>query len=678
MARRFGRLGWALGVALLCLGPWACGEPEGTGDDNNSTNNGTNNTNNGTNNGGGPTFTTPCPDAGAPRPLSLPELPCARAFTAVASRPNTALFANVSTAKFIIDLQDEGATYFIDSQRYDLHYYFCRDHLEKEGLDPVGTHAEFNERQYRRENRRFILGTLSYYSDQDIIALEFATGDTINVDQIRFAFHHLASKVYFGDELVLRPISGDHEVAVRAELEDELPVIYTDELFAGITYQPLNPARSYGWLRVIEPGGSLDGLRPTDIAVLEVAPNDIPPLSGIITQTFQTPLSHVNVLSQNRGTPNMALKGALSDPTILGLKDQLVSLEVTPQRWTLEPATPDEAEAYWEQIRPSETFLPPLDLTERGLPDLAGLGVGDVDIIGAKGANMAEMFHVEPPIPLPHMPFAIPFAHYRDHMERHGLQARAEALVADPRFGTDLAWRARELEALREAIEAAPMSLSLKSALHNKVLERYGMQKVRMRSSTNSEDLPGFNGAGLYSSVSAQLGDEDKGLEQGVKYVWASLWNDRAVGERDFYRIDHSGVAIAVLVHPSFPNEAANGVAFTVNRFNPRRPGQYVNVQDGEAAVTNPGPGELSEQFILYTWYEEPEVEYLSRSNLVEGEVLSWPEILELSEALARIHQHFKPIYNPTNARTWGMDVEFKFLEPDRRLLIKQARPINE
>jgi len=36
-------------------------------------------------------------------------------------------------------------------------------------------------------------------------------------------------------------------------------------------------------------------------------------LGGLITEAFQTPLSHVNLLSQARGTPNMALAGARTD-----------------------------------------------------------------------------------------------------------------------------------------------------------------------------------------------------------------------------------------------------------------------------------------------------------------------------------------------------------------------------
>ena len=58
----------------------------------------------------------------------------------------------------------------------------------------------------------------------------------------------------------------------------------------------------------------LDDLRQGRMIVLtDDVPNDIPFVGGLITEAFQTPLAHVNVLSQNRGTPNAALLNARQD-----------------------------------------------------------------------------------------------------------------------------------------------------------------------------------------------------------------------------------------------------------------------------------------------------------------------------------------------------------------------------
>ena len=46
------------------------------------------------------------------------------------------------------------------------------------------------------------------------------------------------------------------------------------------------------------------------IVITDDVPNDIDFVGGLITETFQTPLAHVNILSQSRNTPNMALPKA--------------------------------------------------------------------------------------------------------------------------------------------------------------------------------------------------------------------------------------------------------------------------------------------------------------------------------------------------------------------------------
>ena len=55
-----------------------------------------------------------------------------------------------------------------------------------------------------------------------------------------------------------------------------------------------------------------------DIVVLDHVPNDISVVVGMITEEFQTPLAHINVLAQNRHTPNMGLKGATTNADAAG------------------------------------------------------------------------------------------------------------------------------------------------------------------------------------------------------------------------------------------------------------------------------------------------------------------------------------------------------------------------
>jgi hypothetical protein len=137
---------------------------------------------------------------------------------------------------------------------------------------------------------------------------------------------------------------------------------------------------------------------------------------------------------------------------------------------------------------------------------------------------------------------------------------------------------------------------------------------------------------------------------------------------------------MGVLVHPSFVDEEANGVAVTINEFTPLRPAFYINSQIGETSVTNPTGLATPEQILYYTWYEEPEYEVITRSSLIADHpgwpggdsVLTSEELGQLGSYLEAIHQHFAAVSG--GGTGFAMDVEFK-LAQGRVLVIKQARP---
>jgi phosphoenolpyruvate synthase/pyruvate phosphate dikinase len=200
---------------------------------------------------------------------------------------------------------------------------------------------------------------------------------------------------------------------------------------------------------------------------------------------------------------------------------------------------------------------------------------------------------------------------------------------------------------------------------------------IRCRSSTNNEDLKGFNGAGLYDSHTHRP-DEGK-LSKTVRQVWASLWTFRGVDEREFHRVDHMAAAMGVLVHPNFDDELANGVAVTKNPFVPDLPGFYVNVQVGESLVTNPDPNATPDELVVSSSGKEDgswETQYIRRSSLAaDGRpVLSGDQISQLTGALDRIQRHFRPLYGAERDPSFAMDVEFK-VDAGGELVVKQARP---
>jgi phosphoenolpyruvate synthase/pyruvate phosphate dikinase len=146
-----------------------------------------------------------------------------------------------------------------------------------------------------------------------------------------------------------------------------------------------------------------------------------------------------------------------------------------------------------------------------------------------------------------------------------------------------------------------------------------------------------------------------------------------AFEEREYFKIDQTSVAMAVLVHRSFPNEAANGVVITENLYNPYNPGFIINAQNGEISITNPEGDYIPDQIIRYTFADI--TEYITHSNApgMQGKtVLTGNEIDELADYCMAIRNH----YCNLNGACQAIDVEFKvdWINGGRKIYIKQAR----
>lgn len=614
------------------------------------------------------------------------RLGCLGDYGALATAATDSVFAHTETMLVIIDREDGDAIYFVDTAKYHLHYEFASEYLNLPGKTAVGSLADFNLLNYRRPNRRFLLGKLVRYVDQHILTYELAAGDTADAAMIEHGYHRVRDAIFDGDDLKYRAVSNDQE-ELLPELIGKIPTIDTDDVFQGQTYQPLNPGVAYGVLR-FRKTSTLGGvpLAPTDLVVLDRVPNDVAMVAGIVTAEFQTPLAHVGVLAKTRGTPNMALRGAFEDARLRAFADQLVRLEVGPQDFTIAAGDPVEAQAYWDHLRPAAAQVPLHDSTTTPLFDVTRATVGEAVRIGAKAANLGEMYTVGVgtghPLPLPVRPIAIPFAHYAAHLASSGVQPLIDQLLADYATGTvDPHQLEERLFAIRWQLYRAPIAPALIAQVKTLAAARWPIDTgLRFRSSTNVEDLADFTGAGLYTSAGAAVSEGDAAIADAIKTVWASVWNPQAFVERDFYRVDQREVRMGVLVHPAQEDELANGVALTINQFSDLRPAFYINSQVGDISVTNPTGDATPEQLLYYTWYEEPEYEVITRSSLLSW-TTDWPsttsiltdaEMDELGGYLTDISARIRVRYPGSVA-----DVEWKLL-PNRQLIIKQARPFKQ
>ncbi|HEY0709632.1 MAG TPA: PEP/pyruvate-binding domain-containing protein [Polyangia bacterium] len=656
---------------------------------------------------GGGTAAPPVNNAGPPEgecvitgdtPKFLQKIQCTKDFLALSSEPLDASIPGARSVKIVLDSVPDQQIYFQNSKLYKIHYEFASKNLSgvngKPAVPPLNT---FNMTEYYSNARRFTLASLTYYEGPKVWALELAPYDTASAERLERLYNAVAEATFIGkDFLYFHPTSQALERLVPSG--SALKVKTTKDLYEKIDYQPLNLASSIGKLRFLK----ADALASTyvgfrDIVVLDNVPNDISVVAGIITEEFQTPLSHINVLSQNRKTPNMGLRNAQTNQALKKLEGKWVRLTVGGTEYKVEEVSFEESEKWWEANRPKGVTVTPADTSVTGIHDITTIVVPSDTVslkdsikkallaFGGKATHYAAMAQANL-VPMTNPKgFAIPVYYYDQFLKENKFDLRIDELLKETAFRSDPALREAKLKELRDQMEDAPVNKDFEKLLMDKIAKEYAGVPLRFRSSSSAEDLDGFSGAGLYTSKTGDPRDPTKPYLKAVKKVWSSVWYFRGFEERDYRGVDQKAVGMALLVHPSFPEEEATGVALTANPFDPSglQPGFFINVQPGDNSVTLPDAKVTADQFIYLFDQPGKPIVYIDHSSLIPAgtTVLNPTQVFELGQALDKIHKFFRPVYGPTaaNPNAWyGLEVDFKFdgkpgEEP--KLFIKQARP---
>ncbi|HWA77307.1 MAG TPA: PEP/pyruvate-binding domain-containing protein [Polyangiaceae bacterium] len=628
---------------------------------------------------------------------------CVSDFQAIASQPLDASIPGARSGKVVLDLRRGNQLYFQNSARYQIHYEFVSHStgVTAEQLY-VGSLDSFNP-QYTQplDQRLFLLGAVTYYEQPKVWALEIAPYDTATPAMIEQLYNAVKEKAYYGPVLKFHPTSENVEATAK---NAKVPVVTTDDLYAAIDYQPLNLGEAVGTLKILHADQlANEYVSIKDIVVLDAVPNDISPVAAIVTEEFQTPLSHINVLARNRHTPNMGLRHATTNAKIAPHAGKPVRITVGSNGWDVEPVTQAEADAWFEAHKPAPVTVPAPDLTVKDLRDINTVTVHTdtppyvtFDQIktatrqfGAKAANYS-VFATDTGGKVPHKPaFAIPVYFYNQFMVDNKIFSQVDMLRQDPTFESDDVKREAALLDLRNQILVGKFSDEFQTALKAKLDKDFPGKAMRFRSSTNAEDLDGFPCAGCYDSHTGDpaefAGDQMAACLQAIRKTWATVWNKRTYDERMIHSIDHDQVAMALLVHTNFPDEEANGVAITNNIFDStgNAPGFYVNVQYGGLfEVVHPPAGITSDSF-LYMPTSQTTI-YYTHSNhpapYVGPTVLTDRQIYDLGIALAELHTRFSNAYQTDPNAWYAIDSEFKFDDDADKskpptLYIKQARP---
>lgn len=592
-------------------------------------------------------------------------------FLNLSGKPLTDKFTNMKSVKVVYDYGAK-KMYFFNSTRYTYHYDFCSQVL---GFSQeIG---EFNKESYNPTNKRtYLLANINYLEDSDDWVMELAASDEMNADLINFFFNEVNKNVFFKDRLKFY-LNSPYVIGLNSKKALKIPTIFSDFIFKRITEQSIENASNVGILKKYDLQKKQDfNPKSDEIIIINTTPEFIPTVRGIIITELQTPLSHLVLLAKNRNIPvyvDTKVWDKQSVNNLLGKKVELITKE---NSYSLKASQkPIPAKKAVKEI------ILKKDLSVTNLVDLeTTTPLNIVNSIGSKATNLGLLKQIQKELKsykTPEYAFAIPFYYFDQHIKDNHFQDKINALYAIPKDSVKLL--EKELKAFRKTVKNSKVNPELLKKIEEKLNAQSDFKNFRFRSSTNAEDMEGFNGAGLYDSKTAIIGDADKTVEKAILDVWSSFWNFRAFQERDLFGIDHESCAMGVLVHRSFPDEKANGVLVTRNLYRDQYAGITVNVQLGEESVVKPEPGVTCDEFYChnFNYLGSFVVDYRSTSSLNNGKpILTETEIKKLFDISPVLERKLYLLWQKRKMakRSYPLDIEFKYLGDEKQLYIKQAR----
>ena len=567
--------------------------------------------------------------------------------------------------KFIITNIGKATVYFINSKKHNLH----ADFADAINIASAGDLIKKGQVIYHPHS-------ISNNGSLGAFAFNYSNGRPQNFEVVQATYEVLAANMPFLKNNLSYLITTNNEAQyVEEELlfnQSRVSTLFEKDLYEGIDYLGLHQAEGFGFLRVVNLG---EIPNPRDIVLYKTLPNSLPRVAGIMTSAIQTPLSHVNIRAIQNNIPNAYIKNAATLPAIENLLNNYVYYKVEKNKYVIRAATLAEVNNWFKNIRPTEQQQPPLNLTHTKILPLTEIDFLMYDGYGAKCSNMASMLTFGFPTETIPNGFGIPFYFYQEFMKHNNFFEEIGETIAAEKFKTDRLIRGEQLKDLRKKIKNATMPSWMLADLAAMHAEFPVGSSVRCRSSSNNEDILGFNGAGLYNSKT-QHPDEGH-ISKSIKQVYASLWNLRAFEEREFYRINHFDAAMGVLCHPNFVNEKANGVGISTDPFYNTTNTFYLNSQVGENLITNPETNAIPEEILLddnFSSVADFSVIQYSNLTLPETTVLNQQHLKQLRNYLHVIDTEFKRLYHAENDENFAMDIEYK-ITSNNKLAIKQARP---
>ena len=320
----------------------------------------------------------------------------------------------------------------------------------------------------------------------------------------------------------------------------------------------------------------------------------------------------------------------------------------------------------------------------------ANLGKNDVNKLGGKGANLAELINAGFPVP---EVFFLPVDAYNKFLEHNDLKKKISEVISKTDF-SDVKSLSNTSESIKKLIMDGEMPKEIRDAVISAYRKLYGAPEidisfvkplekpfVSVRSSGVSEDAEGASSAGQYETFLNVKGDDN--VIENIKKCWASLYTSRVIyyGHKNNQPQESS---ICVIIQRMVNSEKA-GVAFTVDPTNPVKGSNHIIIEgcwglgetlvQGEVEpdryVVEKENGEILEKHIGEKALErirDPMTDVTVKKNVnperMKQQLLSDYEILALAAYCKKIEQHYgRP-----------QDIEWAFER--KKIYILQARAV--
>ena len=452
---------------------------------------------------------------------------------------------------FVIDRRAGNKVYFLNSQKFRFH----KDFLFATYLVPRG--ADVFKPIYIDQDRRFIVGTIAFQKTVDKFTWELYEGDLGSSEIIKTA-NDAIGKAFF-KKIYYKPNSIRQE---DASANIGIDRVLQDELNRNQAYLALNTGKAVGRIHIIDKLDDTVEIGDNEIIVLRDLPLNLPPVRGVIVAKPSSPLSHINILAKGWNIPNVYIKDA--DKLFREYDTYVFKLDASLTDYKLERASSDDIRTSF--ISPDQQ-VPPANLNVTKLLGLREMRKKDSIAYGSKSANLGEMLNSNLNAVTVPDGFSIPYHWYDKFMKDNKLNDIIEELMDTNDFVHNPRVRRQKLDEFRRSIQNGKFDPELRREIIAKWKTQLGGKPVFVRSSSNSEDLPNFSGAGLYSSVPNVI-DEDK-LIEAVKKVWSSLWNFQGYEARVRNYVSQSDVYMSALVQVGVDMEKG-GVMITKDPFDER------------------------------------------------------------------------------------------------------------